>query len=135
MRIWHIWQEHPSETVTRLMDEGEKALAQADLTAAMERYTEVTLKDPNYAEGWNKRALVHYLMKQYQASLSDIRKTLILEPRHFGALSGRGLIYAEQKRWKLAEKAFKEALEIHPNMRGPRTNLHIIEQLRPEEEI
>ena len=89
---------------------------------------------PDFAEGWNKRATVHYLMGNYDKSLSDVAKTLALEPRHFGALSGRGLIYIELEDEKRALEAFEEALAIHPNLVSAAINAKALrERLRKRE--
>ncbi|MEH6632252.1 MAG: hypothetical protein V7776_15635 [Halopseudomonas aestusnigri] len=134
-KIWDIWLESENKTITHLMESGEQATQAGNISDALDAYTQVIMQNPNYAEGWNKRALTHYLMGHYEASLSDIRKTLTLEPRHFGALSGQGLIYLVQNKWSFAKRAFKKVLEIHPTMRGPRANLLLIEKLGIEEEI
>ncbi|WP_419901726.1 tetratricopeptide repeat protein [Kiloniella sp.] len=117
------------------MKKGAEATQSGKIPDALETYTKVINLDPNYAEGWNQRALTHYLMGNYESSLSDIRRTLSLEPRHFGAISGQGLIYLAQHKWALAKKAFNRALKIHPTMRGPRQNLLFLEKRDLEEEI
>ncbi|MFD2207125.1 tetratricopeptide repeat protein [Kiloniella antarctica] len=132
--IWKIWLETEDQAIQKLMKTGDYATQENQLQDALKTYTQVLQKDPNFAEAWNKRALTYYLMGNYTASLSDIRKTLTLEPRHFGALSGQGLIYSAQNKWTLAKRVFRKALEIHPTMRGPRINLSIIEKQEDEEE-
>ena len=82
---------------------------------------------PDYAEGWNKRATVHYLKGDYSASVIDIERTLALEPRHFGAISGMGLIFMARGDEAGALKAFKEVLKIHPHARGAQFH---VEELR-----
>jgi tetratricopeptide (TPR) repeat protein len=87
---------------------------------------------PNYAEVWNKRATLYYLMGRMDDSLNDIKKTLDLEPRHFGALSGRGMIYQRMGKNPEALAAFKEALSINPKMPGARLAVQELEKLLPE---
>ena len=77
---------------------------------------------PGFAEGWNKRATVHYLLGNYDKSLTDIAETLALEPRHFGALSGRGLVYMALEEEELALDSFEAALEVYPLAHGARHN-------------
>jgi tetratricopeptide (TPR) repeat protein len=86
--------------------------------------------DPNFAEGWNKRATVYYMMGDFDASVADIQKTLTLEPRHFGALSGLGLIYDALDKPAAAVKVWQKALEINPHMQSIR---HRIEEIQAEE--
>ena len=88
-RIWLIWSEAGAPDLAALMEEGVVALAQGRLRAALERFDRMVEQAPGFAEGWNKRATVHFLMGNYQASVGDIQRTLELEPRHFGALGSR----------------------------------------------
>ncbi|WP_156176752.1 tetratricopeptide repeat protein [Kiloniella spongiae] len=134
-KIWVIWLESSDKKITELMAQASRATQNKKYTEALNYYTEVIQHNPNYAEGWNKRALVNYLTGNYDKSLSDINRTLTLEPRHFGAISGQGLIYSAQKKWVLAKKSFESALLIHPNMQGPRLNLKILNRQNFEEEI
>jgi tetratricopeptide (TPR) repeat protein len=82
---------------------------------------------PDFAEGWNKRATVHYLNEDYTASVIDIERTLVLEPRHFGAISGMGLIFMARGDEAGALRAFEEVLKIHPHARGAKAR---VEELR-----
>ncbi len=99
-----------------------------DFDAAIEAFSEVIDRHPEFAEGWNKRATVYFMMGNYTQSAKDIKQTLILEPRHFGALSGLGLIYGRLERPKAAIAAFKEALEVNPWLPGPKQNIRALEQ-------
>ena len=91
-RIWTIWHETSDESVDTLMKKGIERMGRGDFRTALAAFTHVVEAAPDFAEGWNKRATVHFLMENYKESLADIVKTLELEPRHFGALSGRGLV-------------------------------------------
>jgi tetratricopeptide (TPR) repeat protein len=87
---------------------------------------------PDMAEGWNKRATVLYLRGDYDAALKDLDKTLELEPRHFGAMAGRGLIYQAQEKWGEALSAYRAALSINPAMDGVAEAIRWIEKVQPE---
>jgi len=124
--IWTIWIEHPDTAVSQLMRNGIAAMGRGDQRAALKSFDQVVAIAPDYAEGWNKRATVHYLLGNYEASLADIERTLALEPRHFGALSGRGLVYAALEEWDLALESFDAALAVHPQMPGAKLNADAI---------
>ncbi len=124
--IWGIWTETGDPAVRILMGNGIAAVARRDYRLALEKFDQIVKIAPDFAEGWNKRATVHYLLGLYPASLSDIDQTLALEPRHFGALSGRGLVFIELNEEELALESFEAALAIHPNLPGAATNAKIL---------
>jgi tetratricopeptide (TPR) repeat protein len=117
-QIWDIWLESGDQNVDALMAIGISAMNDSDYAQAYRAFSRVVDLAPNFAEGWNKRATVLYLMGRYEESIKDIAKTLALEPRHFGALSGLGLCNAQLDREKEAFDAFEKALAINPNMPG-----------------
>ena len=119
-RIWRIWIEHPDADVSDWMRRGMGAMNDGDLAAANEAFERVVRLAPDFAEGWNKRATVRYFRGDFDGSVSDIQRTLALEPRHFGALSGLGLIYIALEQPEGAAKALEAALEIFPLMPGGR---------------
>lgn len=88
--IWAIWQQSESDTVNVLMAKGIDEMSRGNYGAALDVFTQMVEAEPNFAEGWNKRATVYYLIGEFDASVRDIDRTLALEPRHFGALSGLG---------------------------------------------
>ncbi len=114
--IWEVWIEHGNEDVQRLMTEAARFMNVQNYAAALEALDQVVTQAPDYAEGWNRRATVRFLVKDYEGSIADIDRTLELEPRHFGALSGLGQIYLLQQRPVEALEAFDQALEANPNM-------------------
>lgn len=126
-RIWQIWIESDDPKENRLMALGIRAMSLRRLPQALERFDRLVEVAPEFAEAWNKRATVHYLMGNYGASVRDIQRTLALEPRHFGALSGLGLIYDALEEPAAALRSFEAALEINPHMEGPRQRM---EELR-----
>jgi tetratricopeptide (TPR) repeat protein len=121
--IWKVWLLSGSGTVDAQMLRGLQALSVEDNKTALAAFTKAVEAQPDFAEAWNKRATVYYLLGRYDASVIDIHKTLTLEPRHFGALSGLALINLALGREREALKAFEAALRIHPNMPGADTHI------------
>ena len=117
-RIWRIWSEAGDPQVDLLLQEGVLAMSQARFRAALERFDRMVAEAPDFAEGWNKRATLHYLMGNFGASVRDIQRTLDLEPRHFGALSGLGLIYDAVEEPAAALRSFEAAVAINPHLRS-----------------
>ena len=133
--IWQIWFETDDAAVRILMKDAAGAMGRGDARTAMRAYDQVVAIAPGFAEGWNMRATLNYMIGAYESSLADIEKTLMLEPRHFGALSGRGLVYTELKDWELALHAFEQALKVHPRMPGARISAEAIRQTLENREI
>jgi tetratricopeptide (TPR) repeat protein len=126
-QIWRIWLESDDATVNRLMLEGIAAMNLRQLDLALDRFDRMVEHAPAFAEGWNKRATVYYLMGDFEASVVDIERTLGLEPRHFGALSGLGLIYDAIDQPRAALRSFEAALRLNPHLEGTRDR---VEELR-----
>ena len=114
--IWKIWRESGDESVDQLMVDGVKAMGGGNYEGALIAFNSIVKGAPNFAEGWNKRATLYWLMGDFEKSVEDINRTLALEPRHFGALSGLAMIRESQKRPLDALQAFERALEIYPAM-------------------
>ena len=125
--IWQIWLDGGDSELNELMVHGIEAMSARRFPDAAGRFTELILVAPAFAEAWNKRATVYYLMDRLEDSVRDIERTLALEPRHFGAISGMGLIFLQRGDAKGALDAFEKVLEIHPHARGARI---YVEQLR-----
>jgi tetratricopeptide (TPR) repeat protein len=121
--IWSLWMNADDSNVNRLMREGVRAMNMQNLEAALEIFDRMVKYAPEFAEGWNKRATVHYMLGNFEASVRDIERTLALEPRHFGALSGLGMINMELDRHEQALKAFESALKVHPYLPGAQQNM------------
>jgi tetratricopeptide (TPR) repeat protein len=128
--IWQQWLKTDDEEAGHLMSLGISEMNQLSLRKAAEIFTNLIELQPEFAEAWNKRATVYYMMGELDLSTSDVAETLKLEPRHFGALSGQGLIYLQLDRREAALEWFKRALEVNPFMDNIRMS---VEQL--EEEI
>ena len=115
-QIWAIWTRSADHEVNRLMDLGTLAMAGEKFDVAIQAFDRIIELAPGFAEGWNKRATVYYLMGNYPASLADIKRTLELEPRHFGALAGLGLVDVELEHDEEALAAFERALAVDPHL-------------------
>ena len=119
--IWRNWVTHPkSKYLTDKLENGTFSMNNNQYRLALKLFSDVISEDPSWAEAWNKRATLLFLMGNYDASLKDIEQVLILEPRHFGALSGRAQIYIDLELYQKALQDLKEARKIHPVIRGNR---------------
>ena len=126
-KIWKLWTTHPSEkTLTDLLAKGSNYMMQNQLTSAHNVFSKVIELDPNWAEGWNKRATVLYMMGNFELSQNDIDMVLSLEKRHFGALSGQGLVQTALQNYQKAIDSYIEAHKIYPSSQS---TLQMIEQL------
>ena len=133
-KIWEIWEIHPSGDkqglrLTELLIQGTRLMNMQELNKAYKMFTQIIAVEPDWAEAWNKRATVLYLMDQYQSSLNDIKITLTLEPRHFGALSGQALNYIELKEYEKAIKSYRDVQKIYPIMDGAKKMIPRLQDL------
>jgi tetratricopeptide (TPR) repeat protein len=115
-RIWAMWIASGSDTCNLLMGRVKAATEQKDLDLAIKLLDAVIELKPTYTEAWNRRATIYFLQKDFGHALSDIREVLVREPRHFGALSGLGLILQELGDEKHALEAYRRALAIDPHL-------------------
>lgn len=113
-KIWQAWHEGSSEAERIGMAAITTAMQMGDYAKALFFANELIESAPSYAEAWNKRATLYYMMGNFEASISDVEQTLKLEPRHFGAWSGLGLMLEQLGRIDAAIKAHETVLEIHP---------------------
>ncbi|MBO6783524.1 MAG: tetratricopeptide repeat protein [Alphaproteobacteria bacterium] len=116
--IWRAWMRHENETFDSMMREGTRAMNAGRLERAAELFTDLVEQAPDYSEAWNKRATVYFLQGELDRSAADVDRTLELEPRHFGALSGLGQIELLRGNGEAAIEAFQGALDIHPYLPG-----------------
>jgi tetratricopeptide (TPR) repeat protein len=123
VQIWRIWTDSGRDDINTLVEEGSRFMAQGLLKEAIAIFNRVVTNLPEFAEGWNKRATAHYLNGDYTASMIDIERTLALEPRHFGAISGMGLIFMVRGDEANALRAFEEVLKVHPHARGAKAHV------------
>ncbi len=126
--IWDIWYDSGDDSVDTLMAEAADLVRTGDLAAAERRYSEVIDTLPDFSEGWNRRATIRYYQGDHEGSLADIERTLRLEPRHFGAIWGLGMILGAQGDFERAIVAFERLLEIKPNAPDARPRIELLKQ-------
>jgi tetratricopeptide (TPR) repeat protein len=115
-RIWAVWSISRSDTTNLLMTRVRTAVENKDLDLAIKLLDAVIKIKPDYVEAWNRRATLYYMQKKYGRALDDIAEVLKREPRHFGALSGLGLILQDIGKDKLALDAYRKALAVYPRL-------------------
>ena len=115
-RIWSLWLVSKSDTTNLLMTRVRVAVEAKNLDLAVKLLDSVVVLKPDYVEGWNRRATIHFMRKDYTRSIEDIRQVLAREPRHFGALAGLGMIMEELGDDKRALEVYRKAVEINPQM-------------------
>jgi len=115
-RIWAIWLASSSDTANLLMSRAKTAVDGKDYDLAIKLLNAVIDIKPDFVEAWNRRATVHYTKKDFGRALADIHQVLAREPRHFGALTGLGVIMQEYNEDKFALEAFRRALAVNPHL-------------------
>ena len=127
---------HPTKNnLKKLLADGSSAMMDNKLDAAYDKFTEIIELDPNWAEAWNKRATVLYLMGKYELSQADIDKVLKIEKRHFGALTGQGLVQTALKNYQKAIDSYIEAHKVYPSMKTPLLMIEKLQVLIQQESI
>ena len=114
--LWQVWSRSGDDEVDGLLALGIEQMSAREGDAAVETFSRVIARRPDFAEGWNKRATVHYLMGAYAKSLADCDEVLKRNPHHFGALSGYGMIYLQLDQPARALEYFERALAVNPNL-------------------
>ena len=122
-RIAREWSRSGSASVDLLMEWSKKAMDEKKNAVALDFLDEVVTLAPDYAEGWNRRATLHYMMDNYGRSMADIDRVLRLEPRHFGALAGMATILKNTGRKGAAMRAYQQLLDVYPMMRDAQEEL------------
>lgn len=117
-RIWAVWANGGNETTNLLMSRAKKAADDKNYDLAVRMLSTVIELKPDFTEAWNRRATIYFMQKDYVNSMADIAKVLSREPRHFGALSGLGLILQEVGDERHALDAYRRALEVYPRLKG-----------------
>ena len=126
--LWALWSRTGDAALDWLMARGVEEMDAENYRAAIATFSEIVRRKPDFAEGWNKRATVYYLAGEYASSIADCGEVLKRNARHFGALSGLGLIYTQLERYDEALAWYRKALEVNPNMLGVEFNIKSIER-------
>ena len=127
--IWAIWGRSGDERVDRLYDTGVTQMQTGQLAEALATFSRIIELKPDFAEGWNKRATVYYMAREYRKSLVDCAEVLKRNPDHFGVLSGYGLIYLQLEDYERALGYFRRAVAINPNLKGIADSIEQLERL------
>ena len=136
MKIWNIWSTHPTqEKLTQSLAKGSDLMSKGELESAYKIFSTIVNSAPDWAEGWNKRATVLYLMGRYQDSLNDIDEVLKRESRHFGALSGQALVQIKLKNYEKAIKSYQAAQKIYPSIMSAKIMIPQLQELIKKEAI
>lgn len=131
-KIWAKWQQNPSPTAELLLRQANVAMSDGALDTSETMLNELIGTYPEYAEALDRRAALYFKMKRYDEALADIAQALEIEPRHFGALAGRGMIYAAQGKAGEAKRSLKEALAINPHFTIAKAALEQLERDQPD---
>lgn len=127
--LWQVWSRSGDDEVDRLFAIGVEQMAARQGEVAVETFTRVIERKPEFAEGWNKRATVYYLLGEYEKSLADCAEVLKRNPQHFGALSGYGMIYLQLDQPERALDYFERALGVNPNLTSVRETVEALRAL------
>ena len=114
--LWKIWARSGDADVDAVFQHGVDQMNQQAFSAAIETFSQIIQKKPDFAEGWNKRATIYYLIGEYQKSLADCEEVLRRNPVHFGVLSGFGMNYLRLGKPEQALDYFERALAVNPNL-------------------
>lgn len=129
------WTSSGSASIDLMMQWSDEAMKARKFAVALDFLDQIIVLQPDFAEGWNRRATVHFMMDNYAKSMRDINRTLQLEPRHFGALSGLATIMRNTGRTQLALDAWERVLEIYPMMRSAQRELATLAEELAGEDI
>ena len=126
--LWLLWSRSGEREIDALMARGVEEMQAGRHAEAIAVFSRVISRKPDFAEGWNKRATVHYLAGEHRKSLADCEEVLKRNPRHFGALSGAGMVNVALERYEEAQRWLRRALEVNPNMVGVELELLRLEE-------
>ncbi|HEY7435987.1 MAG TPA: tetratricopeptide repeat protein [Methylomirabilota bacterium] len=130
--VWQVWGRSGDAEVDGLLQVGIEQMNRGDGPAAVDTFTKVIQRRPDFAEGWNKRATAYFLMGEHEKSLKDCDEVMKRNPAHFGALAGYGQIYLQLDQPERALAYFRRALRVNPNMEGVQQVIPRLEQLLTE---
>ena len=121
--LWQRWHQAPDAATATLLRDGIAAMERQEFAEADTIFSRLIRMAPDFAEGWNKRATVRYMLKDYESSIVDCGETLARNPNHFGALSGQGLCHMALGQHSQAADLFRRTLAVHPHLESARENL------------
>ena len=124
--IWSKWKKYKDPRLSEKLELGIRQMHNKNLKKALVTFTKIIEEAPDFSEALNKRATTYFLLQEYQASLLDIKATLALEPRHFGAISGMGLIFMKSGEYRRSLLTFRKVLEIYPLSISAKANIEFI---------
>ena len=127
--MWRVWSRSGDDETDRLLGIGVEAMSERRGQVAVETFTRIIERRPDFAEGWNKRATVYYLLGEYRKSLADCDEVMKRNPYHFGALSGYGMIYLQLGDPARALGYFERALAVNPNLSQVEESVETLRQL------
>jgi tetratricopeptide (TPR) repeat protein len=127
--LWEIWSRSGNDDVDHLLRAGVVEMQHGQLEASIDTFSEVIRRQPDFAEGWNKRATVYYLVGEYRKSAADCDEVLKRNPSHFGALSGYGMIWMRLDEPARALERFEQALAVNPNLDSVRETIDALRTL------
>jgi tetratricopeptide (TPR) repeat protein len=127
--LWEIWSRSGNDDVDHLLRAGVVEMQHGQLEASIDTFSEVIRRQPDFAEGWNKRATVYYLVGEYRKSAADCDEVLKRNPSHFGALSGYGMIWLRLDEPARALERFEQALAVNPNLESVRETIDALRAL------
>lgn len=130
--IWHVWGRSGDGDIDALYQRGVEQMNLGVADEAIQTFTTIIRKKPDFAEGWNKRATLYYMTGELEKSLRDCDEVIRRNPLHFGALSGYGLIYSRLDQPERALGYFRRALRINPNLHGVARNIELLQRLIDE---
>ena len=130
--IWRIWSRSGNQEVDGLYQTGIEQMEAGELQQAVATFTRIIKLKPDFAEGWNKRATLYFLVGDLRKSLADCDQVMKRNPYHFGALSGYALIYTRLEYYDRALEYSRRALKVNPNMDVVRNNIELLERLIEE---
>ena len=127
--LWEVWSRSGERDIDRLFAVGVEQMNDQQGAAAVQTFSEIIRRKPEFAEGWNKRATVYYVLGEYAKSLADCDEVMKRNPYHFGALSGYGMVYMELNEPARALTYFERALAVNPNLESVAEAVQMLRRL------
>lgn len=126
--VWQIWGRSGDPAIDKLFARGLEQMQSSALGDALATFNEVVRRKPSFAEGWNKRATIYFLLGEHEKSLKDCEEVFKRNPNHFGALAGAGQIHLQLGNLRSALEFFRRAVKVNPNLEGPAQMIPLLER-------